>query len=45
MIDKDNFAKFIKLEPLDRKTHLKEDMAHKLSPFKNRVTIKEQYNS
>jgi len=45
MIEKDNFAKFIKLEPIDRKMHLNEDMAHKLSPFKNRVAIKDSHQS
>ena len=45
MIAPDNFAKYIKLEPLDRKKHLNEDMSHKLSPFKNRIAVKDQYKS
>ena len=45
MIAPDNFAKYIKLEPLDRKKHLNEDMSHKLSPFKNRIAVRDQYKS
>ena len=41
----ENFAKYIKLEPIDRKKHLNEDMSHKLSPFKNRIAVKDQYKS
>ena len=45
MVKPDNFAKYIKLEPLDRKKHLLEDISHKLTPFKNRISVRDQYKS
>ena len=41
MIKPENFAKFVKLEAFDREKHLGEDISHKLSPFKNRIPIKD----
>ena len=45
MIKPDKFAKYIKLEPMDRKKHLMEDISHKLTPFKNRISVRDQYKS
>ena len=45
MIKPDNFAKWNKLESIDRTKHLGEDMSHKLSPFKNRISIKDSHKS
>ena len=42
---KDNFAKFVKREAIDRKNHADEDLSFKVSPYKNRVTIAESYKS
>lgn len=41
----DNFAKFIKKDPIDRKNHADEDMSFKVSPYKNRVSLADSYKS
>ena len=43
--DTENFAKFIKRESMNRQNHQDEDISFKVSPYKNRVAVADQYSS
>ena len=43
--DLKNMAKYIKSESVDRATHGQKDLSTQISPFKNRIAIKDSYRS
>ena len=40
-----DYANFCKKDTIERNNHADEDMSYKVSPFKNRIAISDQYRS